>query len=538
MPVVVMFKRPDDAGSLKTNGQLDASDTYIEKILIPDQFISKTLCNAGDRPPFLEGVLDEIHRTESSSAKQKRKNLDLKTATLRISGKLVACQDGEPRTLAEGLRLTIKIIDGQSADKQPGVGKWASKLAILDAGGEVFRKILLMIFLPLLAITFLRTPLEGKTISNIRKLGGGLLFANFLVAVFGLLVGAGVAACMRPGVLGIEEIKSELGVIDGQTSEASYEAHPVIKAITQLIPSHPLDALGDAGGNNALQILLIAGTFGLLLSFANDRIKVKAAKTLKQGAAFLVPDRLYSSRSLMDLVQPLIPLGVFCLTASLACTMHLGSAKAVMAGVLMSTLLSQVAVALLIALVVWRWHPGGFQSFGSVIRLSWPGIATAGATMSSFAALPELFTLPFIKENQERQSLLNLGIALNKLGATAYLAAAGGFIAILTDSSHPFSLVALVLTFSVITPIFAGGVPFAAVFALGLVLQYTTPLPGPAWWVISIEPLLDPIVTMVNVVANLVASTCFIRGHATEQMPAIEPSIAAKTAWAKGAETA
>jgi len=338
---------------------------------------------------------------------------------------------------------------------------------------------------------------------------------------------------MRHRNLGIEEIKAELGVSDGETAEEPYDAHPVISAITHLVPSHPLDSLGDASGSNAMQILLLAGTIGLLLGFANDNIKTKAGKMLKQGAAFLVPDRIYSSKSLMDFIQPLIPLGVFCLTASLACTMHLGSAKAVMVGVLISTLLSQVAVVLLIALAVWRWHPGGFPRFRTVIRLSWPGIATAGATMSSFAALPELFTLPFIKDHQERQSLLNLGIALNKLGATAYLAAAGGFIAILTNSSHPLSLVALVLVFSVLTPIFAAGVPFAAVFALGLVLQYTTPLPGPAWWVISIEPLLDPIVTMVNVIANLVASTCLVPGQAVEPAPCLEPSIAV---WSSQAE--
>jgi len=140
--------------------------------------------------------------------------------------------------------------------------------------------------------------------------------------------------------------------------------------------------------------------------------------------------------------------------------MHLNSAK-VIVGVLISTLLSQIVVLMLVALAAWRWHPGGIQNFWTLIRLSWPGIATAGATMSSFAALPELFTLDFIKENHERRSLLNLGIALNKLGATAYLAAAGGFITLLANATHPnplvtFKLVTLVLMFSVLTPIFAG----------------------------------------------------------------------------------
>jgi Na+/H+-dicarboxylate symporter len=137
-----------------------------------------------------------------------------------------------------------------------------------------------------------------------------------------------------------------------------------------------------------------------------------------------------------------------------------------------------------------------------------------------------LFTLPFIKNHDDRRSVLNLGIALNKLGATAYLAAAGSFIAMLMNSSHPLSLVALILMFSVLTPIFAAGVPFAAVFALGLVLQYTTPLSGPAWWVMSIEPLLDPIVTMVNVVANLVASTCLVRSETTARLPLLKRSAA------------
>jgi Na+/H+-dicarboxylate symporter len=105
-----------------------------------------------------------------------------------------------------------------------------------------------------------------------------------------------------------------------------------------------------------------------------------------------------------------------------------------------------------------------------------------------------------------------LGVALNKMGATAYLAAAAGFIAMLINPSHFPSVVPWILLFSIVTPIFAAGVPFAAVFALGLVLQYTTILSGPAWWVMSIEPLLDPIVTMVNVIGNLVASVWFVQG--------------------------
>jgi Na+/H+-dicarboxylate symporter len=198
-----------------------------------------------------------------------------------------------------------------------------------------------------------------------------------------------------------------------------------------------------------------------------------------------------------------------------------------MGGVLLSTLLSQVAVILVISAAAWWRHPGGLKEFRKVIRLAWPGIATAGATMSSFAALPELFTLPFIKNSDERRSTLNLGIALNKLGATAYLAAAAGFIALLSNNSPSFSRIVWILLFSVVTPIFAAGVPFAAVFALGLVLQYTTGLSGPAWWVMSIEPLLDPIVTVVNVIGNLFVSTCSAPHQTEEDVPCLKQHAAA-----------
>ena len=185
--------------------------------------------------------------------------------------------------------------------------------------------------------------------------------------------------------------------------------------------------------------------------------------------------------------------------------------------------LTQMGAAIaIIVLAAWRLEPGGLRGFESMIRLSWPGIATAGATMSSFAALPQLFTLPFIRDNQDRRSVLNLEIALNKVGATAYLAAAGGFIVLLSKPEHLFTSLALVLVFSVLTPMFAAGVPFAAVFALGMVLHYTAHYSGPAWWVLSIEPLLDPVVTMVNVVANLVAS-----GWVTPETPYLEEAIAA-----------
>ena len=340
MPILVRFRSNDDINALMAKGQLDIDDTNIAALLIPDQLMSRTLCNSagsasrggGSRTtqqPFLDGTLEGIRRIEKATAG----GPNLIPASLHLSGRLVACKEGSPQTLAEGLKLTIQIVDGPPSIKRPDIGKWVSRLPItvMDAAGDIFRKVLLMIFLPLLAITFLRTPLESKTIANIRKLGMGLLLANVGVAIIGLLIGAGVATGFRHLKLGPDQIKAQLGV-DGEAAEVPYEAHPAISAITHLIPSNPLGSLGDATGNNAMQILLLAGTVGVLLSFANDAIKSQAAKVLKQGAAFLVPDHLYSSKSLMDFVQPLIPFGVFCLTASLACTMRMNSIKVVMGG--------------------------------------------------------------------------------------------------------------------------------------------------------------------------------------------------------------
>src|SRR5262249_18844883 len=152
----------------------------------------KTLCNSGDRAPFLQGTIDQIHRIGDAA-------LHLRPVSLQVSGKLTACQAGELRPLAEGLRLRIRITSAPSPALRPYIGKWDSKpaMTIMGACGEVFRKILMLIFLPLLAITFLRTPLESSTISSIRRLGGGLLLANVLVAVFGLAIGAAVAVGMR-----------------------------------------------------------------------------------------------------------------------------------------------------------------------------------------------------------------------------------------------------------------------------------------------------------------------------------------------------
>jgi Na+/H+-dicarboxylate symporter len=95
------------------------------------------------------------------------------------------------------------------------------------------------------------------------------------------------------------------------------------------------------------------------------------------------------------------------------------------------------------------------------------------------------------------------------------------------SNSPSFSRIVWILLFSVVTPIFAAGVPFAAVFALGLVLQYTTGLSGPAWWVMSIEPLLDPIVTVVNVIGNLFVSTCSAPHQTEEDVPCLKQHAAA-----------
>jgi proton glutamate symport protein len=219
-----------------------------------------------------------------------------------------------------------------------------------------------------------------------------------------------------------------------------------------------------------------------------------------------------------------LPLGLLCLTAGQISGLGLEILGAMVKLVLMIYL---CALLLMISYALVIWLKVGGSIFDSFRALRETLIVALG-TASSFATIP--FALRGLKEglkiNKDVADLvLPLGITINPPGSVFHFALSALFIADLYGVEISLNQYFLIFIGAALAGIAASGAPgVAALSMIAIILQpLGLPVDVAVILLAAIDPIVDPVLTMVNVHANC-ATTAMVAKK--ESAPTIEEALA------------
>ena len=422
--------------------------------------------------------------------------------TISFDGSVYRCQGSQLTLAASGMRVDVPL-------EEVGVGSipvrasqgWLSYPA---AAADLFVSFLLMIFIPTLTLSIVKAIVdsaqsEGGTASLFRYSFKFFGATTLLAALLGLLAGY---VCYR--IQAGSDLNEIVAVcIGSKPVPTEYEPHPILNQLTNIIPTNPLGALSNPDGNKGLQVAFTAIMIGILLAVISPAQRLRASQFLKNALALIVKDTDLKWQALSDWADLLTPLGVFFIVITFC-------------GSVSRDFIWQMGYVILCILCALLVHAGLLVTW-IMIRRDWsdwlqkgllpgiPGLVTALATSSSYAALPGITGVDLLAKNSSRRGIFDFCTTINKNGTTIYIATMAAYVLFdrVHGAMHP--LVFIVLLLSGLASVATAGLPFAAVFGLRMVLLASGSAGGLAWVILPLDPLVDRFVTVVNVFANLAA---------------------------------
>lgn len=419
-------------------------------------------------------------------------------AQFRASGSLYSCEPGTHHKVlvATGISVSAPMHPPELLQVQR-VSAWASYSSFV---ANLYLTFLIMLFIPTLAISLLQAIIEtARSASKFRA-----AFVYFAASTLTGACAGALAAAVYHWFIPFSTSSAELEILGrslgGATISAEYDPHPVLTQLSKIIPTNPLGALTDPTGNNGLQVAFMAVVVGMILAALGPNTRERISVHLKSALALVISDRDLKWRALSDYADWLAPVGVFffTMTAFSTANFNLLHDLAQLAIVIALALAVQVTVT-----IIWL---GVFRDLSrwvrDALRPGFPGLVTAFATASSYAALPTINAVPLLEADAPKKAIVNLGTTLNKAGTSVYLSASATFIFLYYPGLSWHLLVGIILI-SALAGVVIAGLPFAAIVGLRMTL-ITVGLPGElAWLILPIDPVSDRLVTPVNVFCNL-----------------------------------
>jgi Na+/H+-dicarboxylate symporter len=476
-------------------------------VLIPDKYTPFAVSCSDNRPrlaniplirtsAYFRGYL-EAHPEIISPVSSKHMSV------LLFRGSVFDCHEDGMRLLASGVELAINITDPNTSPSTAPVievYRCRAPIAYVAFISDLYIAFLLMVFVPTLALSVVKSVVDssfGIGASTLLKTCLKYLGATGLLAVM-IGVGTGYVS-QRHKSLPLEQLASvSLGE---DLPEPKYDAHPLLTQLGNVIPTNPFSALSNPDGNKGLQVAFLAILLGLLLAVMDRQSREPVSRFLQRALALIVKDATLGWRALSEWSDLATPFGVFFVTLEFGSTIPANALHDL--GLLIPCILAGLALylAVLTAWVIARRNWNRWLHEGLIPGVS--GLLTALATSSSYAALPQITTVPLLSKNALRRGIFDLNTTLNKCGTTLYISAVASFILFQKDFSGA-SLLAVFL-FSILASVATAGLPFAAVFGLRMLLLAMNLPAGLAWLILPIDPVVDRFVTLANVYSNLAA---------------------------------
>lgn len=332
-------------------------------------------------------------------------------------------------------------------------------------------------------------------------------FANifWVMGVF-LAVAAAAGALagflFRPGSGLSEEVQTLIGQYLNQSDVASgNKPQPTAgfySFLAEMIPINPLAAISEG---KHLAILF----FSLLLGSAIGFVGAKSREVTLQ-----VFEALYDAQlKIIDWTLLALPFGIFCIISDQVARSGAQIILAMSYFVVLSLFLCALMVLGQMLLIQKKSGFSLAQTFGNLREV----LLVAFVTRSSFATIPtamDTLIERFGRNAQDVRLIIPLGINLSRQGSAMYVAVAVYFFSQIYNLDFGAYEFLLTITLSVV----AGMVPSELV---GLIPLVFTPLGLPievaVALLLAIDLLLDPFLTLVNVLGNCASTMVLARGR-------------------------
>ena len=343
----ILVTSPDLGSALITQESINTRTVKLNQhveIFIPDQYATSTYgCfTTGAGETWFDGEFrdrTEIFNAVRQVAFQKDRHL---AANFTADGSIFTCgADKQKDVLATGITLAIPFHFDSGAT---AFYKLTSYVSYVSVGADLYVTFLLMLFIPTLTLSLLRSVLDsaGAGTKYLRAIGYFVVSSSLAAAwgVVAALVDFKVFA--KPAAFNTFDaarIKAlDAGGLHGVTT---YDPHPVLTQLGHLIPTNPLGALTDPNSTSGLQVAFIALVIGFIMTLLSEEHRKKISESLRHILALLVRDSKLQWRSLSDVAEIITPVGVFLVCFTVFATLSLDAVRE----------LARLFIAILLALL-------------------------------------------------------------------------------------------------------------------------------------------------------------------------------------------
>lgn len=365
--------------------------------------------------------------------------------------------------------------------------------------GTLYLRLLQMLVLPML-MTAVISGLGNLFLSGMKKsqltrliifIFIGLMIASFIGLLFGIIGHPGSGLEHEAQVtLGKTISQSERNSIgDVQTQQPSMLAY-----VQAMIPENIFNSLGRG---DTLAILF----FSILTGISMGIVNTEANKT-----ALVVVNAFYNIfLSIIGWMMYILPFGLLCLFAGQIAQVGMDIVWAT-AKLIQYIYISCIATMIIYSVIIWWQIRHRFSYWESLAGLRQP-LAVALGTASSFATIPSALgaLTNNLKVDQNVADLVvPLGMTINPPASVLQFAISSVFIAQIYGVDLGFSQLIMVFVGSILAALASSSAP--SIVALSMIAMILDPLGLPSGvaviLLVAIDPVIDPIITALNVQSN------------------------------------
>ena len=367
--------------------------------------------------------------------------------------------------------------------------------------GMLFLKLLQMLVLPMLVTAVIsglgNLFVSGMKASQLTRLALFLLIGLIIASCIGLLFGV----IGHPG----SELQHEAQVTLGKTITQTENSTPMDEQVQVEPPSMfnyiqamiPENIFYSLGRGDTLAILF----FSLLTGISMGMLNSEANKT-----ALMVVNAFYEIfLSIIGWMMYVLPFGLLCLFAGQIAHVGMDIVWAT-AKLIQYIYISCIATMIVYSLIIWWKLRHRFSYLESLSGLRQPLVVALG-TASSFATIPS--ALGALKNNlkvDENVSdlVIPLGMTVNPPASVLQFAISSVFIAQIYGTQLGFDQLGIIFIGAILAGLASASAP--SIVALSMIAMILDPLGLPSSvaiiLLVAIDPVIDPIITALNVQAN------------------------------------
>jgi len=365
--------------------------------------------------------------------------------------------------------------------------------------GELYISLLQMCVLPILITAIIsslsRLISSGVTKKIINHLIVTIVSGLVLASATGLLVGK----VGKPGAGLSKSAQATLGrmISDSETASSQSDGRERTRQrwvffFDEMIPDNIFAALSR---DEKLSVLFFSIIVGITLGTVGPKTGQPAVAVLEAFYETFI--------KIIGCLMYALPLGLLCLSAGQISQLGLEILESMLKLVLFVYIGAFVLMALYSGAICLWGRSGFFRSIGALRE----ALVVAVATSSSFAAIPSALRglKKGLKIDKDISDLvMPLGITLNPPGSVFHFAIATLFMADLYGVTLGISQYFFILIGAILAGIAASGAPGVA--ALSMITIILNPLGLPIGVAVillaAIDPIVDPVLTLINVHAN------------------------------------